>query len=394
MFILLGLLMGLAVAELTARLLGPPFGPSSTRAAKEVECDRLLGWRGISSASTVIDMEGYRHKVALNSRGMHDTEHRIEKKEGVFRIMMLGDSFVEAFQVAEHQTSHQVLEDILNSSAPPDIKFEVISAGVGGWGSGQELMYFLSEGRLYAPDLVLGLWFSSNDLQDDLPGHGRITIRGINCFAPYFAVCDGQFDPEPWFSAPGIPPTWQECSISKKILSSLLNRLYYSSRLYQRLEPILTKSTQRIKYSPWHLPWLEKGREDEILSYSYQVAAGTYFYLADEANQLGAKTALVIVPAKQAIHYEVYPQYRTTVQLDDPALQNSNPKLPNQVFTELMETKGLPVLDLHPYFVDRLHNGVEALHWDLDGHWNVVGNRTAAETIAAWLIDQGLVPVK
>ncbi|NJN99308.1 MAG: hypothetical protein HC875_37040, partial [Anaerolineales bacterium] len=72
----------------------------------------------------------------------------------------------------------------------------------------------------------------------------------------------------------------------------------------------------------------------------------------------------------------------------------ANPTLPNQKFAELMRGRNLPVLDLHPIFVQDLRTRGEALYWPKDPHWTVAGNRLAGETIAHWLIEQGLTPVK
>jgi hypothetical protein len=58
-----------------------------------------------------------------------------------------------------------------------------------------------------------------------------------------------------------------------------------------------------------------------------------------------------------------------------------------------MAGKGLPVLDLHPQFVDFIRGGGETPYWQGDNHWNEAGNRVAAEMIGAWLIEQGLAPV-
>src|SRR5712692_8691660 len=43
---------------------------------------------------------GTNHKIYINSLGMRDREHAIKKEDGTFRILLLGDSFMEAFQVS------------------------------------------------------------------------------------------------------------------------------------------------------------------------------------------------------------------------------------------------------------------------------------------------------
>ncbi|KAA3659375.1 MAG: hypothetical protein DWQ04_22520 [Chloroflexi bacterium] len=392
--ILIGILVALAVTEFLARLLGPPFNPQENILGSLHQCDRLVGWRGIPNMSTTLNTdEQYEHKVVWNSRGMHDDEHLIQKEKKVFRILMIGDSFVQASEVEEPQTSHQILEDILNSQSSSELKFEVISGGVLGWGPAQELMYFRSEGRLYNPDLVLILWVPANDLSNNLPDH-VLTGSGINCYAPYFAICNGQFDLEPWFSAPGINPTWKSCSTSKKLLTTGLNYLYTNSTLYQRLALLLLKRDQKIANLSNYASWMNQDQPDETLSYAYQLTDNIYAQLAQEANQIEAKTAFVIVPYRQVIYYEVDPVFRAGLLSENPSFKNGNSTLPNQTFTALMTNRNLPVLDLHPHFVAHYKVGGEPLHWISNFHWNITGNRIAAEFIAQWLLDQKLLPLQ
>jgi len=63
---------------------------------------------------------------------MHDTEHSQRKPEDTYRILMLGDSFVQAAQVAKTETARQILEDLLNSQ-PAGRRYEVINAGIPSW---------------------------------------------------------------------------------------------------------------------------------------------------------------------------------------------------------------------------------------------------------------------
>lgn len=326
---------------------------------------------------------------------MHDREHSREKPDGAFRILMLGDSFVEAQQVEEEQTSHHVLEETLNQLAEPGARFEVISGAIRGWGPAQQLLYFRSIGRSYAPDLVLVLWLPANDLTNVLP-YDRLTgAGGTTCYIPYFAICDGRFDPEPWFPAPGFRPVWKSCPTWEKRLSSGLNYLYHHSRLYQWLEPVLARDAYRIDYANPYMPWLPAAaQEDEALNYAYRLTDHLLAQLAQEAGQAGAKLALVSVPFNVALYSDVEASFQRSVQQTIKAETglDADPTLPNRTFSQLMAGRGLPVLDLHPLFLDYLRAGGEPLYWPADPHWNVNGNRVAAEMMAGWLVEQGLVP--
>ena len=385
----LSILIALGLLEFVARQFLPP--PYLNDNGNLWRCERTLGWRGKPNTVTTINTEGYIHEVTRNSAGMHDREYVQQKDKNVFRILVLGDSFIEARQVAGQQTSQEIIESFLNAASGSNIRYEVVSAGASAWGPAQELMYFRTEGRFYDPDLVLAFWYPANDLSDVLPEH-RMTFEGISCYSPYFAICDGQFDAEPWFSAPGIPPVKGTCSTVKKPLTSGLNYLYHHSRLYQQLEPLLRKNNPALKYAFDFSPWLEN-KPDETLDYAYQVTAGIYARLASEANRDGARTALVIIPAKQPIYYELGSPFREQIEIQYPGLKGGNPHLPNQLITQLMAALDIPVLDLQPIFVEHLRVGGGVLYGDTDSHWNVPGNQMAGELVAKWLMDNQLVPV-
>ncbi|NJO00077.1 MAG: SGNH/GDSL hydrolase family protein, partial [Anaerolineales bacterium] len=301
--IVAGLVFGLGVAEIAARQLDPPYQGGDLH-----QCDRMLGWKGWPGITMTVETDGYQHQVSWNADGFHDVEHTLAKPDGVFRILVLGDSFVEASEVSVEQTSFFVLQETLNAQAPPGLKFEVISGGMRAWGPPQELIYFRARGQHYQPDLVLVMWLPANDLTDVLPNK-RLTGSGINCYFPNFNICHDQFDPEPWFSAPGIPLLKGECPPGRKLWGDWLNWLYQHSRLYQQLEPVIERGFERpLFYSPY-ATWLEEALADPTVQYAYRMTDYIFQQLANEARQTGASTALVIVPFDVAVQAEAEASY-------------------------------------------------------------------------------------
>ena len=55
----------------------------------------------------------YGHEVTFNSAGMRDREHVADKPAGVFRVLLLGDSFMEALQVPFEASLASLLEKSL-----------------------------------------------------------------------------------------------------------------------------------------------------------------------------------------------------------------------------------------------------------------------------------------
>jgi hypothetical protein len=93
--------------------------------------------------------------VDINSAGFRGPEFTIEKPEGVFRILNLGDSVVMGWGVEEKDTYGRQLEGFLNQNSDGKLRYEVINAGVPGWNLDNELAYLQGAGLSLDPDLIL-----------------------------------------------------------------------------------------------------------------------------------------------------------------------------------------------------------------------------------------------
>ena len=101
-----------------------------------------------------------------NSKGLNDYEYDYEKPENTIRILVFGDSFVEAVQVERKENFCKVLEGSLNSLGL-NKKYEVINMGVSAYSPILEYTYLKEEGLKYKPDMVI-LCFFVNDVHDDM----------------------------------------------------------------------------------------------------------------------------------------------------------------------------------------------------------------------------------
>jgi hypothetical protein len=63
---------------------------------------------------------------------------------------------------------------------------------------------------------------------------------------------------------------------------------------------------------------------------------------------------------------------------------------PSRIVGERLGAAGIPYLDLYPAFAAAAPT--ERLYKPFDSHWNIAGNRLAAEQIATFLSDRRLVP--
>jgi hypothetical protein len=99
-------------------------------------------------------------QVAINSQGLRDREYSLAKPPDVYRIVMLGDSTTFGWGVSLEQTVAKILERELNrAGAPRYRKFEVLNAGVGNYGTVQEVAHYKTYDRAFRPDLVVLEYF-------------------------------------------------------------------------------------------------------------------------------------------------------------------------------------------------------------------------------------------
>lgn len=136
----------LGVAEGGARLVlrarQPAIDPLSV-------ADAALGWRNLPGASG----HPAGALVAFNSRGLRGPERDYAKPAGVKRVLLLGGSAVEGWNVEEGATLRAALErGLLKGSCGP---VEVLNAGVAGYSIDQQRALYEAEGRRYSPDLVV-----------------------------------------------------------------------------------------------------------------------------------------------------------------------------------------------------------------------------------------------
>lgn len=154
--------------------------------------------------------------IEVNSFGFRDREHAIEKPDNVVRIAVLGDSYIEAFQVPIHEMFGSVLEKTLNARAQPNgPSFEVLSFGVSGWSTSQELLCLRHHVWQFEPDIVLLAFLPQNDVR----GNSRSLEPERR--RPFFELAGDDLTPDFSFRK---DPVWQYASTSScRIKNAIIN---------------------------------------------------------------------------------------------------------------------------------------------------------------------------
>jgi hypothetical protein len=104
-------------------------------------------FRGTFPSQEFSDVE-----IKINSKGLRDDEHNFSRRDGVTRILALGDSAAFGAGVPFNDTYLKQLENLFKKNS---YAVEIIKAGVNGYEFQQEFSYYQEEGYAYKPDIIL-----------------------------------------------------------------------------------------------------------------------------------------------------------------------------------------------------------------------------------------------
>lgn len=104
-------------------------------------------------------------KFTTNSKGFRNSaEFSYAKPEGTLRILSIGDSHTQGYEVRQDYTYSAAAERYLHTRG---LSAEAINAGVSGYSTAEALAFLEAEGHRFQPDVVV-LGFYANDFEDNL----------------------------------------------------------------------------------------------------------------------------------------------------------------------------------------------------------------------------------
>ena len=113
--VLVTVLLVLGTLEASLRLFGPIL-PGNYTSGAYLERHPVYGFFHVSGYEGWQQATEYVARVRFNQLGLRDPRDRYEKAPGTFRILLLGDSFMEAIQVGQQETTAAVLERRLRTA--------------------------------------------------------------------------------------------------------------------------------------------------------------------------------------------------------------------------------------------------------------------------------------
>jgi lysophospholipase L1-like esterase len=249
--------------------------------------DAVVGYRLRPNARTRFATAEFETDIAINAQGVRDDRDIGPKPANERRIVVLGDSLVLSVQVDLRQTFCRLLEEHLNRDGGP-VRYRVINAGVQGYGPVEELLFFREIARRFEPDLVIATIFVGNDAEEAVTSAPK--LRG------------------------DARPAAEAMSDS---LSNRLRRLVRRSMVLQVIRLRLVSVTDRFRdrVAPPEPPLQSYAEHPAArIGEGLAISRDCVRAIADEASAAGARTMIMLMPARFQVDDGDYGRLKEAVE--------------------------------------------------------------------------------
>lgn len=365
------LLVCVAVVEGAARLYAARVsGPAGSRRDPLLRHSPRFGWDKPPGEAAYLRREEYGVRLEINPLGLRGPLRPYARAEGRRRILLLGDSFVEGYAVEEAETVRARLEDALAARGTPA---EVLNGGTHGWSTDQELLFFLDEGRLYQPDLVV-LFFYYNDLMGN-------TLRELK---PWFELGAGGLELRNVPVPP--PPPGADRAVSKPfrlrpLHGSVALRLVSGRTaasnlgLNHWLADLGLAERAEIEDPPREM-WPFRQPADPAVGEAWTLTGALLSALRAAVEENGGRLVVFYVPARFELDARVWQLTAERFRMG----RKWEPFRVRERLEKLARDLGLDFVDPSEA-LRAAERGRQKAYFPLDGHWSAEGHRLAAQAL-------------
>ncbi len=336
------------------------------------EPDPLLGYRYVAGSRFWVKGEnGTPNRGRINRYGFRGEDWAIQKPQGIYRIAVLGDSFVEAFPIPTERTFLYLTERQFNLLRCP-YKLELMNFGRAGYTQTEEFIVLQRDVIRFSPDMVILCFYPGNDI-DDI---SKETAPELD--RPFYQVTgDGQLRLDTSFT--NAKRYKLRCLINKfKQHSALISLIGDRYNMFERLRRTQQKQSEQKSTAP---PGSITGHYSLCTAHplpsalrSYQLNKLIIKAMAEFCRTRGIAFMLVV------LYEETYlPSYEEELKRVDATF---DPYFFEDDLKTFAEELGLHFLGLQRVFRNHYTATGHRLHWV---HMNYEGHEVAAQALVTAL---------
>jgi hypothetical protein len=362
-----GLIVGLVLAELVLRIWAP-----SVLADKAVRISDPVYHHSLRPSSTYIERTPeYVVEMKTNSMGLRGDEY-VPSHEKKFKIVMLGDSFVEGFGVPEESCLVRRLEGRLNSIQNQTARYAVFNFGIAGYSPILEYLLLRDRALLLGPQLVV-LCYDMSDVQEDV-------LYAEDAVFDSAGVPIRVNPTSPKFGHVGLFPRAKLQTFLKD--DSYLYLLI--SALAQTLKPLPLFEPGNIKAGRFMHTIDSTSERWDIY---FRQSQSHIKLIIDMLKKRNIPFVLSVHPMGHQVNEREWAEGRKYWGLESRVYNSAIMKS----LEEFAERNSTPFLDMTQTFRRRSKGD---LYYPVDGHWTAGGHQVAADTLFNFLVHQQLVGVE
>lgn len=336
--------------------------------------DPELGWALQPGAQFTRQVPGSFVKVQYNAQGYRDTDWDAPVAGGATRIVVLGDSYMEANMVPLEAVFHKQMERLAVAEGR---QLKVWNLGVAGYGTLQEYLAYKKAGSKRKPDLVLLAFYLHNDVRNNAE-HLNISAQALRAGKRKRPFLDEENESD-WLIH---KPDFEE--IQKKFLkrkTSLSFRIRHNSVLLT-----LFRNARRTVWSyinPLHSAGalsMHRCNSSELYEKAWLTSERILGRLKQEVEADGAQLVVFSVPALFDVDLSAVREHEKNSGDVGPKLCIENS--PGYArLREVLHRNGIIYVDLVPTFRTAATKEKRNLFVIGDWHWNSEGHALAAQSV-------------
>ncbi|MDO8487513.1 MAG: hypothetical protein Q7S45_04415 [Candidatus Curtissbacteria bacterium] len=324
----------------------------------------------------------------INGVGLRGDDISSKKPADTFRVLVLGDSFVQGYGVEFENSFPKILEKELNSQDFSK-KVEVTGAGVLGYSPLLEYLYLKEKGLAFNPDLVI-LAFNQTDFWDDRQRFSELKLSYPNLNArkieELVSKGEAKFDFSKINKSPG---NWPQQKIYLPGISYQIKTWLSSNlRTYKTIVDFVKKRSMPVQQDSVNegdidrdILAIERGSKlsDESYSKLWELPVKHIAMMKSLLDQSKIPFVVMAIPDAMQVSDQEWPG-RKALGFDN-HLADTRPPFEDELARRL-EDINTPVINLLPGFKA---SNIFPLYFKYDGHWRESGHKLAGEIIVTYL---------